>query len=438
MRRLSMCGTAVMLLVASPLVAQTAPSSNREPLQLAVLQREAQAADPRARELELLARQTELRVQNIDVEQRPSLTTLSQTQYQSDAPIAPFTTPTGEPAFAAPKFTYDLSFRVDQRVFDPAIEPRRALARAELAESQARVRTALFTLRQEVNDAFFTAALLQEQIGTLDATMASFEARLQEANIRVREGAAVPSDAAAIEAAWLQQRQQVDGLRANRRAALARLAALTAHSIDPDARAVLPALQTTVAEAREALTRERARPEYAQFDRTRERTARQMAMTQAEDRPQLSAFARGGYGRPGLNFIIDRPEGYALGGVQFQWRTWTWHTSTHEREAIALQQPIVTAEEAAFTSSLHRAIEADLAAIDHLEAALPTDDRIVSLRETIERTAKARLDEGAITASEYVDRHTEWLAAQFDRARHRVELAQARARVLTTLGLEVQ
>jgi outer membrane protein TolC len=49
-----------------------------------------------------------------------------------------------------------------------------------------------------------------------------------------------------------------------------------------------------------------------------------------------------------------------------------------------------------------------------------------------------RLGEGVITASEYLDRHTEWLTAQFDRARHRVELAQARARVLTTLGLEVQ
>jgi hypothetical protein len=30
------------------------------------------------------------------------------------------------------------------------------------------------------------------------------------------------------------------------------------------------------------------------------------------------------------------------------------------------------------------------------------------------------------------------LTAQFEQARHRVELAQARARVLTTLGREVQ
>ena len=46
--------------------------------------------------------------------------------------------------------------------------------------------------------------------------------------------------------------------------------------------------------------------------------------------------------------------------------------------------------------------------------------------------------EGVTTAADYLDRRTEWLAAQFARARHRVELAYAQARLLTTLGLEVQ
>ena len=105
---------------------------------------------------------------------------------------------------------------------------------------------------------------------------------------------------------------------------------------------------------------------------------------------------------------------------------------------LALQQTIVSAEEAAFTSALSRAIEADLAAIEHLESSLPTDERIVALRESIDRTARVRLSEGVITASEYLDRHAEWLTAQFDRARHRVELAQARANVHTKLGLEVK
>jgi len=402
------------------------------------LQREARDADARTREIEILSRQTDLRLRNIEVERLPSVSALGQSQYASDAATAPFSLPNGQPAFAAPTFTYDASLRVDQRLYDAAIQPRRDLARADLAESQARVRTALFALRQEVNDAFFTAALLQEQLGALTATLDDLDARLRETTTRVREGAALPADAAAIEAAVLQQRQLADSLRSNRRAALARLAVLTGRAIGPDANTALPEGTDIASQARDALARERARPEYQQFDRARDRAARQQAVTTAADRPQISAFGRAGYGRPGLNFVSDQPEPYALAGLQLQWKAWNWGTSDREREIQALQQTIVSAEEAAFTSSLRRAIETDLAAIEHLETSLATDDRIVALREGIDRTARVRLSEGAITASEYLDRHTEWLTAQFDRARHHVELAQARANVQTKLGLEVR
>jgi phage terminase Nu1 subunit (DNA packaging protein) len=42
-----------------------------------------------------------------------------------------------------------------------------------------------------------------------------------------------------------------------------------------------------------------------------------------------------------------------------------------------------------------------------------------------------------VTAAEYVDRQTDVLEARIARARHRVERAQAQARFLTTIGLEV-
>jgi len=426
--------TAALVVAIRSLVA----AQGGEALRLGVLQHEARDTDARTRELDLLASQTDLRLRNLDAERLPSLTALGQTQYQSDVPSLPLILPGGQPPFAPPKFTYDASLRADERLYDPSLAARRDLARADLAESQARVRSSLFALRQEVNDAFFSAAILQEQIGALTASIDDLDARLRETTARVREGAALAGEAAAVEAALLRQRQQADELVATRRAALARLATLVGHPIANDAAAALPDLTAAVAEARRALDSLRARPEYEQFDRARDRASRQQAVEIAADRPQLSAFGRGGYGRPGLNFASDRPEGYALAGVQLQWKAWNWGTSDRARAILALQQTIVSAEEAAFTSSLRRAVQTDLAAIDHLEASLPTDDRIVSLRESIDRSARVRLGEGVITASEYLDRRTEWLTAQFDRARHRVELAQARARVLTTLGLEVQ
>jgi len=414
------------------------PLSAQTPLELSALQHAAQAVDPRTSEIDDLSRQSELRLKNIDVDQLPAISVLGQTQYQSDSTTAPFPLPNGEPAFTAPKFTYDAAVRIDQRIYDPSISPRRALERAGLAESQAGVRASLFGLRQEVNDAFFTAALMEQQLGALNTSIEDLEGRLREANVRVREGAALAGEAATIEAALLRERQQADELRANRAAALARLGRLVNRPIGSDAALDVPDLNAAVARARPQLDSVRARPEYDRFAKTRDRVAAQQEATSAADRPQISVYGRGGYGLPGLNVINLTGQWYALGGLQVQWKAWTWNASNHEREALALQQDIVSAEEASFTSALRRGVENDLATIDRLQHAAADDERIIQLREAIDRTARIRLDEGVTTAAEYLDRRTEWLTAQFDRARHRVELAYAQARLLTTLGLEVQ
>ena len=52
-----------------------------------------------------------------------------------------------------------------------------------------------------------------------------------------------------------------------------------------------------------------------------------------------------------------------------------------------------------------------------------------------ERQARAQYDEGAITTPDYVETRTDVLEARLTLERHRVELAQARARYLTTLGI---
>jgi outer membrane protein TolC len=430
MRR-SLRGLVLTCLAMAPEVAHA-----QEALQLATLQREALEADPRMREFALQAEQSGLRVKNIEVERRPSVSTLGLAQYQSDVATPPPVN--GQLLFLPPKDNYDISVRVDQRILDPGFDARLALAKADLAESQARLRVALFGLRDEVNEAFFTAALLQEQIGALGVTLTGLETRLREMTLRVREGTAVQGDADAIEATLLQQRQQDEELRASRGAALARLSQLVGRTIGVDAMLAVPALDDAVAQARQELTRLRARPEYEQFERARDRAARQADVSAAAEKPQLSAFGRAGYGKPGLNFISDAFDTYAIGGVQLQWKTFTWGTAGRERQAQRLQQDIVAAEEAAFTARVRRGVETDLASIDRLQNTLSTDDRILTLRENIDRVARARLQEGVITAAEYLDRNTEFLTARFAQSRHRVELAQARARLLTTLGLEVR
>src|SRR5260370_22355290 len=97
----------------------------------------------------------------------------------------------------------------------------------------------------------------------------------------------------------------------------------------------------------------------------------------AMERPQVGAFARVGYGKPGLNFISNQFESYGLAGVQVQWRAWTWGAANRERDALAVQQQIVNADQAAFTKGIREAIVSDLATIDRLQDTRSTDDRII-------------------------------------------------------------
>jgi outer membrane protein TolC len=428
----------ILMAYAEVTAAQTPRAADGEQLALHQLHQEALNRDPRAREFELLQMQADLRLQNLAVERFPSVGASATAQYQTDVPTSPVTGPDGRPAFAAPKDTYDASLRVDQAIVDAAHQPREALMRAELAEAQARIRATLHGVRSEVNEAFFAALLLQERLGALLATMAGLEASLKEMRARVEAGAALPSDAALVEAALLQHQQQEAELRAGRQAALARLSSLAGRVLSNNVRLVVPPLDVPLADARLRLPSVRARPEYEHFRRTSDRVARQQELTAVERRPRLSAFGRAGYGQPGLNFIDEAFNAYALVGVQVQWRAWDWGTSDRESRARDAERQIAAAEEAAFTERLERSAVTELMTIDQLRAVLDLDERIVALRETIDRATELRFREGVITASEYLDRHTEALNAQFARAGHRVELAQATARLLTMLGLEVR
>lgn len=407
-------------------------------VELGSLQQAAIDTDPRMQQLALLNAQTNLRLRNISTQRLPTVSVDGHAQYQSDVAHLATSLPGVSALFLPPKDTFDGGIRLDQRVFDTTVSAQSALERAQLAENQARVRATLFALRQQVNDAFFAAAALQARAGALAATIEDLNARLRELTARVEEGTALGADAAAIEATLLQRQQDADDLQASRRAALDRLATLTGQPIANTDTLVLPDVAAAVVQARQSQSTLRARPEYEQFARTRDRLVRQQELTAAQERPRLSTYGRVGYGKPGLNFAQSEFETYAFGGLRLQWNAWTWGSGAREREALAIQRQIVAADEAAFARSLTTAIEGDESAIDRLQRTLAADERIVMLREQVDRATQLRLQEGVVTASEYLGRNAELLQARFARVGHEVELAQAGARLLTTLGLEVR
>ena len=411
-----------------------APAAAQDTLRLPALHAAALAHDPRVRELDLLDQQSALRLRDLAVERLPQLSVTGEASHQSDVTSLPFA-PAGAGATSQPpKDRWQAQLGAEQLLYDGgSASGRREVERARLAEAQAGVDVSQYRLKDEVNGSFFSAFLLQERSAELAALRTDLQAQLDVIRARVREGAALPGDTAAIGAELL--RAEADSLEAasSRRAAIEVLERLVGDTItDAD----VLALPESSAGSIEVADSVRARPEFAQFARARERLARESALVAADRRPRAYAFAQAGYGRPGLNQFSDDPDAYWQAGVRVEWRPWNWGTTGRRREALELQQRITDADEAAFAESLGREVRADLSDIARLVSALDTDERIIGLREQVERQGRAQLAEGAITAADYVDLRTDVLDARVARQRHRVELAQRRIHYLTTLGLE--
>jgi outer membrane protein TolC len=416
--------------------AQAPVNSAADSLTLRTLRADALRMDPRQRQIALQARAADLRLRNIDAERRPTLSVNGQAQYQSAVTEIPVSVP-NLTIPTPPHDTYDAHLGVQQSLYDPTTAPRRNVERAQLAEAQAQTRTTLFGLRQEVNEAFFTAAVINERLAEVGGAIVDLTARLRETVIKLREGTALPGDTAAIAATLLQREQDRMQLEGSRRAALARLSELVGHPVSDRAVLVVADDSLTVAAALDAIDTLRTRPEFAQFAASRARLASQIAVEAAQEKPRVSMFGRMGYGRPGLDMLSRDFQFYWLGGVQVHWAPWTWGTTSRDREINEIQREIVTTNEEAFRRSLRRGVEESMATIARLDSTLALDDRIVSLRERIDTETRAKLREGVVTAAEYVDKSTDLLTARLVRIQHRVELAQARTTFLTTLGVEV-
>ncbi len=425
---------ALLALTAAPYVAARAQTPDS--LRLANLRAVALAQDPRAAQLQLLAAQSALRLSNIDASLKPALSIAGQGQYQSDVAIIPISLP-GVTLPKPPHDTYDAHVEALQPIIDPTLSARRGVERAQTAESQAQVRTALYSITESVNTAFFTALRAQSQVAELETTLTDVEAQLRVADDRVKAGTALPSEANLLRAELLKRRQAVEQQNAARRAAIAVLSDLTGKHIDPSAPLSTPDLSNIVPDIRDSISL-RNRPEYEQFQKSLDVLQQTEAATRAQERPRVSAFGRAGYGKPGLNALRDQFETYWLAGIQFQWNPFNWGSTSRDRQVTELQKSIVATEEKAFTESLQRGVENDIASINSLQKALVDDDQIIALRESILAETRARYSEAVITSADYIDRQTDLLAARLSRASHRVELAQARAHLLTTLGIEVR
>lgn len=412
-----------ILLVLTLLVA---PSDT---LRLEACYREAAAHHPLQAEGPLHDAIARLNAEALGTRLLPDLSLRGQATYQSDVPSFPLDVP----GFALPvisKDQYRVSLDVEQVLYDGGLtRGRQALEYAQRDVNRQAVAVSVYGQRARIDAAFFGVLVQQAHGASLDVLAADLRARRRHLADRVAAGLGTPDDVDRLDVELLRVAQQQAEVAARRRAALDVLGVLLGRVLPDDTVLAPPRLDDPDGPPG------RHRPEYAAFDLNRTLLRARERLAARQTRPRLSGFAEAAYGRPpGLDIFENSFQPFWSVGLRMQWGFWDWRRSRREREALTLQRQLVDAREAAFAREVDLAAAQQRQDIVRLEAVLERDDEIIRLQERLAEQAARRLENGVLTATDYLLERNAAHQARLTRALHELQLLQARVQYRTTTG----
>ena len=387
----------------------------------------AEAHHPRRQELALQDNIAALRLENLDARFLPTLTLQSQATYQSAIPSFPIALP----GVAGPDISHDqyrVSLNVDQLIYDGGVVRRQqALERLQRDILHQEVAVDLYRVRDQVNTAYFGALAADARLASLHTLAEDLASRHARLEAQVRAGVVTPGNADVMEVERLRVDQQIAEAESARRTALSVLSELIGQPVyAPLAWPEAPAAD---------FENRRARPEYVAFALQSDLLATQRDLAGLKTRPRVVSFAEAAYVRPaGLDLFDNRFQPFYSFGLRVQWGFWDWRVSQRDREALTLQQDVVAAREEVFTRQL------DLAAVEHeqtierLEALLAQDEEIITLRARIAEAAASQLENGVLTATDYLIERNAEQQARLTRDLHALQLLKSRIDYATVIA----
>ena len=383
---------------------------------------------PLANQSEIYSQTSDLNVKNLKTGWLPNVELNAQATYQSDAISINMSTPAGNYGFEADKDQYKATVDINQLIYDwGRIKSAKQLENANLNVNQQSNKVELNKIKEQVNNFYFAILTLQKNEELLKVMLQDLESKEKTVASGVKNGALLGSDLSAIKAERLKVNQSITEIELQRLAAIDVLSEITGMEIQYDVVLELPDYSVEN-------TTEYNRPEFVLFDYQKEKLDLTSKVISKQNKPTFFAFSQLGYGKPGLNMVNDQFDTYYYLGVGLKWNFWDWNKTKREKKIVSLNKDLITTQENTFNKQLNVALKNEKARIDIYEKALKSDEEIIKLREEVTESARAKLDNGVITSTDYISELTAETQAKLKYETHKIQLVQSKVNYLYIKG----
>ena len=371
---------------------------------------------------DLIARTTDLTVDNIQKGWLPQLTATAQATNQSAVPAWPdemtgLLRQMGVDMKGLGKDQYRVGLDLQQTVFDGgAISAQKQVAREQGAVQQARLDVELYQVRQRVNEMYFSLLLLDDQISLNKDLQAQLAASEKKLTSMVKHGTAAQCDLNNVTAERLNVVQQMTTLESQRRVLTAMLGTFCGIEVS----------HVTKPAAIDAAAGGNNRPELRLIDS-------QLLLADAQDRalkaallPRLGVFAQGYYGYPGYNMFKDMMgrdwSWNGMVGARLTWNIGALYTHHNDKAKVQLQRETARNQREVFLFNNRLEQMQQNEAIGRYRQLMAQDDEIIALREQVRKAAESKLSHGIIDVNDLLRDINSENAARVQQSIHEIEM----------------
>jgi outer membrane protein TolC len=388
----------------------------------------AQKNYPLIQQRELLKQTKDITVDNLSKGFLPQFSLSGQATYQSDVTQIKIPIP-GVSISPLSKDQYKVLVDVNQLVYDGGIiKQQQNIQQLNEDAEQQKVEVELYKLKERINQVYLGVLYLDEQVKQVDLVKKDLNNGIKKTDAQVKNGVAFKSNLSVLKAELLKADQRLIEINASRKGMTDVLGLFINQALPDDIQLEKPIIQTVV------LTSEIQRPELKLYSTQESLLNGQQSIIDSRNRPKASLFVQGGYGKPGLNFLDNNFAFFYTTGLRFNWSFGGLYTQKNEKQLVEINKKFIDIQKETFLLNTNTALKQQESEVNKLKQLIAKDNEIIDLRLGVKEAANAQLENGVITANDYLREVNAEDQARQSLIMHQVQLLQALINYQTISG----
>ncbi len=340
----------------------------------------------------------------------------------------------GFQAFAAlfPTFyndQYNLGVDLRQTIYDGGVTAQEKRTDAAKTESEMeRNEVDIYKVKAITLQIYSGILLAKENLKIIYSYTDALKSREQEITSSVNNGAMLQSNLDALQVEILNTEDKIIETKSTLNGFCQALSLLIREPVDSSA-------SFAYFSTRQKLSSDTVkRPEMKLFELQQSELQEEMILANRKEQPRLYLFGSGDYGRPGYNFLDQNFRPYGMVGLNLTWNITGLYNLHYDKENLTIRKNMIDDEKEAFLLETQSTMARQSNDIEKLTQLVENDKLILTKRAAMSKTAADHLNNGTITASEYITQLSAEKQSAMEQQLHEIQLAAAYISYRITTG----